>query len=217
MMITSPRFITFAAVATLALPSANGQPAANIVGKWTNQSSEGGARTEMSLQFFPNGTYAHRLVIVSEFGWTQQGNVLLLAPLVGTNNGSPQYGKATAVQMVLDGDNLTISDAEQTIAMKRVTVPVNEAAILGRWEGKSKANEGVVQDFLADGRLLITITMLREAGRYSADGKNIRWEEQIPQPRSRKTRFRLENDKLTIFLKPEAPVQLIRAPASASN
>jgi hypothetical protein len=217
MMITSARLITFATVATLALPSANGQPATELVGKWTNESGDGGARTQISLQFFPNGTYAHRLVIISEFGWTQQGNVLLLAPLVGTGGANPLYGKATAVQLKLDGDNLTLSDPEQTITMKRVTVPVNEAAILGRWEGKSKANEGIVQDFLADGRLLITITMLAEAGRYSADRKNIRWEEQIPEPRNRKTPFRLENDKLTLFLKPDAPMQLIRAPESASN
>ena len=218
MMTASPRLITFAALAAFALPSANGQPSkTELVGRWTNETIDGGAHTQMSLQFFANGTYAHRLVIVSEFGWTQQGNLLLLAPLIGFDNASPVYGKASALQMNLDGDNLTISDPDQTITLKRVTVPVNEAAILGRWEGKSAANEGIVQDFLSDGRMLITITMLREAGRFSADEKNIQWEEQIPDPGRRKTRFRLEDDKLTLFLKPNVPLQLVRAPGSAIN
>ena len=217
MRFKSARLITLATFATVALPAANGQPAADLIGKWTTESGDAGARTQINLEFFANGTYANRLVIINEFGWTQQGNLLLLAPLVGNERANAVYGKASVLQMKLDGDNLTISDKEQTINLKRVTVPINEAAILGRWEGKSAANEGVVQDFLSDGRLIISITMLGEAGRFSADSKNIQFEEQIPDPGKRKRRFRIENDKLTLFLKPNAPTQLTRARVAASN
>jgi len=206
-----------AAYTTMALPVANGQPPADLVGKWTSESGDAGARTQTKLEFFANGTYASRLVIVNEFGWTQQGNLLLLAPLIDNQGATPVYGKASVLQMKLDGDDLTISDKEQTINLKRVTVPINEAAILGRWEGKSAANEGVVQDFLSDGRLIISITMLGEAGRFSADSKNIQFEEQIPDPGKKKRRFRIENDKLTLFLKPNAPTQLIRAGNTVRN
>lgn len=216
-MITSRRFVSLASAALIALSPAHGQPPTELVGKWISERSDAGARTETSIQFFANGTYAHRLVIVSEFGWTQQGDLLLLAPLIGKNGGTPEYGEASALRLTLTGENLTIADAEQTIKLKRVTVPVNESALLGRWEGKSEQNEGVVQDFLSDGRLLITITMMREAGRFAADKRSIQWEEQIPEPRKRKTRFRLENDRLTVFLKPDVPLQFVRAPASASN
>jgi hypothetical protein len=116
-MIMTTRFIIVATIATFAIPSAKGQPTNDLVGKWTSLTQEGGARTETSVEFFANRTYAHRMVIISEFGWTQQGNFLLLAPVIAMKNGEPQYGRASALQMKLDGDELTISDKEQTIAM----------------------------------------------------------------------------------------------------
>ncbi len=42
-----------------------------------------------ALNLYPNGTYARRIVVVSEYGWTLEGDALMLAPLLAqTDTGS---------------------------------------------------------------------------------------------------------------------------------
>ena len=200
------------AIATVPSPGIIAQaPRGAIVGQWKGAIDEGGSRTEVIIEFFPNGTYARRVALTSQFGWTLSGDVLLLAPALSKSNDEISYGKASAVHMKLKDSVLVISDAQQSISLKRVTVPINEAAILGRWEGVSEQNEGITQDFLSDGRLMITVTLAREAGRYTLDESNINFEEQIPEPRRKKSRFRIADGKLVLFFNQDLPaIELAR-------
>lgn len=200
------------AIATVPSPGIIAQaPREAIVGQWKGAIDEGGSRTEVIIEFFPNGTYARRVALTSQFGWTLSGDVLLLAPALSKSNDEISYGKASAVHMKLKDSVLVISDAQQSISLKRVTVPINEAAILGRWEGVSEQNEGITQDFLSDGRLMITVTLAREAGRYTLDESNINFEEQIPEPRRKKSRFRIADGKLVLFFNQDLPaIELAR-------
>ena len=211
---TLSRLTVLAAIAIAIMPSHGitaQSPREVIVGQWKGAIDEGGSRTEVLLEFFPNGTYARRVALTSQFGWTLSGDVLLLAPALSRSNNEVTYGKASAVHMKLKDSVLVISDAHQSISMKRVTVPINEAAILGRWEGVSEQNEGITQDFLADGTLMITVTLAREAGRYTIDQSNISWEEQIPEPRRKKSRFRIADGRLVLYLNQDIPaIEFVR-------
>lgn len=200
-LVTSPVIC----IATAALLSAAPQRAPELVGRWKGSIEESGTVTEISIDFFPSGTYARRVVLMSEFGWTQQGDVLIIAPALEKKNNEISYGKASVVSMKLTDDVLIIADRKQAISMKRSTVPVNESALIGRWEGQSAQNEGITQDFLSDGRLIVTVTLAREAGRYSVRETNINWEVQIPNPHKAKTKFRRDGNKLLLYLTPEVP------------
>ena len=196
LQVTSLLGLTTAAL----LSSATPQRASELVGKWRGAVADNGSSTEVSLEFFPNGTYARLVVVKSEFGWTQQGDILLIAPAVERNENELSYGKATAVSMKLSDSVLVLSDPNQSISMKRATLRVNEAALIGRWEGITELNEGITQDFLSDGRLIITVALAREAGRYTVRDTQINWEVQIPEPHRTKSKFQLEGNKLTLFL-----------------
>ena len=101
------------AIATVPSPGIIAQaPREAIVGQWKGAIDEGGSRTEVIIEFFPNGTYARRVALTSQFGWTLSGDVLLLAPALSKSNDEISYGKASAVHMKLKDSVLVISDAE---------------------------------------------------------------------------------------------------------
>jgi hypothetical protein len=183
--------------------TAHGQ--SSLVGEWRGQTFAAGTTAEITLNLYENGTYARRVTSVSEYGWTLDGERLLIAPLTGTANNEPTYGKAMAIRVTVAGDELIASVAKQSLVLKRVTAAVSESPLLGRWEGLTDLNEPLTQDFTADGRLIISVTVSREAGRYSVDKESINWAEQIPKPERRNSRFKLDQDRLTIFFNPRLP------------
>ena len=198
-------------IAASSMSAAHAQKTGDLVGRWRGESTGAGTRTVVIIDFFPRGTYARRVDVSSEFGWTLNGDNLMLAPAITRSENDVSYGKPSILRMKLANDVLVISDSAQTISLKRVTVPINESAILGRWEGQSDLNEGITQDFLSDGRLIVTITLAREAGRFSIDKANITFEEQIPTPRKKKSRFRMEAGKLVMYMAPDVPaLELVR-------
>ena len=187
------------------LGAAQFQKVSDIVGRWKGEFVGNGTKTSIVIDFFPRGTYARRVDVINEFGWTMDGDALILAPAVSRTNNDVSYGKPSVLKMRLADDMLVISDSAQSISLRRVTVPINESAILGRWEGQSDLNEGVTQDFLSDGRLIITVTLAREAGRFSLDRKIITFEEQIPTPQKKKARYKIEDGKLVLYHTPDVP------------
>jgi hypothetical protein len=176
-----------------------------IVGKWKGETFAAGSTAEMTLDMFGNGTYARRVVATTEFGWTLDGSTLLLAPAIIGPAGEISYGRASGIHVVLAGDSLVASSGGQSMTLHRVTWPVKDAPLLGRWEGHSELNEGITQDFTADGRLIVAVTLSREAGRYTLDDGMINWEEQIPQPARKRSRYMLAEGRLKIFISPRLP------------
>jgi hypothetical protein len=169
-----------------------------VVGEWSGETFSGGVGTRLLLNLYANGTYSQRSTIVTEYGWTLEGETLLMAPVVERGD-DMKYGKAMALGVKLEGDSLIATANRQRIVLRRQTAKVPHSPILGRWEGMSDLNEPITQDFTADGRLIITVVMKREAGRYSLARNEITWEEQIPSPKRRhRTRYRLAGDTLTL-------------------
>ena len=192
-------------LAASSIGAAHAQKISDIVGRWKGEFAGDGTTTSVIIDFFPRGTYARRVDVITEFGWTLNGDALMLAPAVSRSKNDVSYGKASVLKRKLADDVLVISDSAQSISLKRVTVPINESAILGRWEGQSDLNEGITQDFLSDGRLIITVTLAREAGRFSLDARNITFEEQIPTPRKKKSRYKMEEGRLVLYQTPDIP------------
>lgn len=192
-------------IAASSIGATHVQKVSDIVGRWKGEFAGDGTKTSVTIDFFQRGTYARRVDVISEFGWTVNGDALMLAPAVTRSDNEVSYGKPSVLKMRLADDVLVISDSAQSISLKRVTVPINESAILGRWEGQSDLNEGITQDFLSDGRLIITVTLAREAGRFSMDSRSITFEEQIPTPQKKKTRYKIEEGKLVLYQTPDVP------------
>jgi len=176
-----------------------------LVGQWSGESYVGGTTGVVTMMLFANGTYSLKALSISQYGWTMDGNTLLLAPTVSQTDTSVSYGKASAIQVEFQGDSMIASAKGQKISLKRVTLPVKDAPLLGRWEGVTDTNELMTQDFTADGRLIVSVTLSREAGRYSIDEDMIKFEQQIPQPGRRKSRFKLSDGKLILYMSPRLP------------
>jgi hypothetical protein len=191
----------------------------DIVGRWTGEMTVGGASSSMTLDLFKNGMYARRIVVATELGWSVSGDTLIIAPVVSRTGGESSYGKASAVLVNITGDQMVQSAGQKSLTLKRVTWPVENSRILGRWEGQGDLNEEVIQDFTADGRLIITITVSREAGRWAIDNDHIRWETQIPEPGRKKSKFKFHEGKLILYLARDLPaIEMTRElPANASR
>jgi hypothetical protein len=185
--------------------------APTIVGEWHGETYSGGIGTRLLLNIYANGSYSQRSTMITEYGWTLEGETLFMAPLVARGD-NPQYGKAMALKVKLAGDSLIATANRQEIVLRRQTAKVEHAPMLGRWEGLSDLNEAITQDFTADGRLIVTVVMSREAGRYTVNRNEIAWEEQIPSPRRRhRSRYKLNGDTLTLVAPSPLPsIELTR-------
>jgi hypothetical protein len=190
-----------------------------IVGRWTGETFAAGTTTSMTLEFFRNGTYARRISAATELGWSVSGDTLLIAPVISRLDNDVTYGKASAVIVRITGDQMVQSSGSKSLTLKRVTWPSANAPVLGRWEGQGDLNEEVIQDFTADGRLIVTITVSREAGRWSLTDDEIRWEAQIPEPGRKRSRYKLQDGKLLLYIaRGLPPIEMTRElPANASR
>ena len=190
-----------------------------LLGRWTGDTFAAGTVTSMTLDFFKNGTYARRIIAASELGWSITGDTLLIAPLLSRVESEATYGKASAVLVKITGDQMVQAAGSRSLTLKRVTAAVATSPMLGRWEGQGDLNEEVIQDFTLDGRLIITVTVSREAGRWTVSDDEIRWETQIPEPGRKKTKFKLRDGKLTLFIAREIPpIEMTKElPAEASR
>ncbi len=180
-------------------------PRSGIAGEWKGETFAAGGIAGVSLNLYSNGTYARRIVVVSEYGWTLEGDALILAPLLAQSDTGSTYGKASVLRVKLIGDSLVARAGHDAVHLKRITALAEASPLLGRWEGLSDLNESVTQDFTADGRLIVSLTVSREAGRYALDGEWINWSEQIPMPEKKKTRYRLEDGRLFVYFEPRLP------------
>jgi hypothetical protein len=188
--------------------------ASPLAGEWQGQTFAAGSAATVTLMLYANGTYSRRIVTATEFGWTLQGDgTLIMAPLVSVADDGNHYGKAVALGVTLMGDSLIARAGKNSIVLRRVTASVPETPLLGRWEGLSDMNEPLTQDFTADGRLIITVTHSREAGRWAVSAETINWTEQIPSPGKKRSRYRVEGEKLLIYMTPKLPpLELSRIP-----
>ena len=192
-------------------------PSSALVGEWRGEMFSGGVGTRLSLHLFENGTYSQRSTMVTEYGWTLDGETLLMAPVIerGAEN---KYGKAMALQVKLEGDSLIATASRQKLVLRRQTSRVDHSPLLGRWEGISDMNEPITQDFTLDGRLIVSVVLTREAGRYSLNRNEIVWAEQIPRPRRHRSRYRIDGGTLTLYSPaPLPPVELSRVTDGSPN
>lgn len=175
-----------------------------IAGEWEGNVSALGATARMTLNLFNDGTYVKRVVFVNEYGWTAVGNTLLIAPSVRYGD-SLLFAKAMSMDMKVTDSSLITKSGKDSLKLRRFTYPVAQSPLLGRWQGQTEFGEELTEDFTADGRLIVSITLTHEAGRYSVDKGNIEWWQQIPESRKRREKFEIDGDKLKVFLGPKVP------------
>ena len=203
----------------LSVATVMGMSDPEIVGRWTGETFAAGTSTSMTLDIFRNGTYARRIVASSELGWSASGDTLLIAPVTARVGNETTYGKASAVLVKITGNEMVQASGSRSLTLRRTTWPVANAPMLGRWEGQGELNEEVIQDFTADGRLIVTVTVSREAGRWTISDSEIRWETQIPEPGRKKSKYKLQDGKLLLYIASELPpIEMTKElPANASR
>ena len=177
-----------------------------LVGRWTGETFANGTPARMTLEFFPNGTYERHVESTIELGWSLLGETLLVAPAIGVANGEIKYGRAAEVKVTLVGDEMMQSASGKSIRMARVTPLVPDNRIVGKWNGRSDDNDEVFQEFMPDGRLLVTVITSGEVGKWSVDGSTIKWQEQIPKPQLKTSKFKMKDGKLLVYIAPRLPV-----------
>ena len=213
-----PYSIAFCIAATsIALAAPPDDP--GLIGRWTGETFANGSPARMTIEFFPNGTYERHIETITELGWSLAGEILLIAPAIGVANGEITYGKAAEVRVTLSGDDMTQSAGGKSIRMTRLTSLVPDNPVVGRWNGRSEENDEVFQEFLPDGRLLVTLLTSGELGKWSVDGSTIKWEEQVPTPRRKKSNFKMKDGKLLVYIAPRIPpMEMTKVePAAASR
>jgi hypothetical protein len=184
-----------------------------LLGQWKGDTAAGRSIGTLTLNLFPNGTYSRTVSTSAAFGWTLEGDMLILAPVTGIVQGEITYGNVSALKVRFDGDSLIASHMGKYIVMHRVTSPVKDAPLLGRWMGDSDLNETITQDFTVDGQLIVTATISQDAGRYTIGKDEIEFEEQIPKPGKRRNVYELKGDKLLLFVNRRLPpLELTRIP-----
>ncbi len=176
-----------------------------LVGQWTSETYVSGETGVVTLSFFPNGTYSRKSVVVTEFGWVLAANELLIAPVLEKKDSDIKYGKAAAMDVSFLGDSIIARAGGKELVLRRITGEVPEGHLLGRWESISDENETVVQDFRADGKLIVSVTQSREAGRYVVDDGTISVNTQIPMPTRKKWKFKLSGSSLLLYMSQRLP------------
>jgi hypothetical protein len=182
-----------------------------ITGEWQGNVSTNTGTARMTLQLYRDGTYVKRIVFVNEYGWTAEGNTLIIAPSMRYGD-STLFAKAMTMQMRLTDSSLVTKSGKDSLALHRFTYKVDQSPLLGRWQGQTEFGEELTEDFTADGRLIVSITLTHEAGRYSISKDVIDWWQQIPTPGKRRERFQVDGDKLKMFLSGNLPpIELTRS------
>src|SRR5215213_11402336 len=77
-----------------------------MIGEWKGDTYIAGTVGTLTLNLFPNGTYSRLVSTSSEFGWTMEGDMLMMAPVAGVVAGEITYGKVSAVKLRFDDDSL---------------------------------------------------------------------------------------------------------------
>jgi hypothetical protein len=181
-----------------------------IIGEWQGDVNSNGATARMTLILFRDGTYVKRIVFVNEYGWTAEGNTLLIAPSVRYGD-SLLFAKAMSMQIRVSDSSLITKSGKDSLKLHRYTYKVDQSPLLGRWQGQTDFGEELTEDFTADGRLIVSITLTHEAGRYSINKDVIEWWQQIPTPNKRREKFAIDGNKLKVYLVGKIPpIELTR-------
>lgn len=214
------RLLTLAAstFVTVSFSSASAQESAaterdgRLDGEWRGQAVKSSLNTQLALSLFRDGSYVRRVVVVTEFAWTAEPNILHIAQVTRKKN-VLEYGQAMSVRMTVTPSALTTRYGSDSIVLYRLGAPEADSSLIGRWQGESASGEEVIEEFAPDGQLLVMVTVARDAGRFSVAPDEIEWRQQIPSEGKRKEKFRIEGPKLKLFVDTgRAPVELIRGP-----
>ena len=166
----------------------------------------------MTLSLFRDGTYVKRVVLFNEFGWAADDSTLLIAR-PETRAKKVTFGLPMLMHMTVTDSSLVVRSGNDSLRFRRFTRFNPQTPLVGRWHGESDLGEELTEDFVPDGRLFVSVTVTREAGMYSVKHGAIEWEVQLPNSAMHRDKFRIDGNKLRIFLASEQkPVVWERSP-----
>jgi hypothetical protein len=131
-------------------------------GEWRGFAAKSSLNTQLALSLFNDGSYVRRMVIVTEFAWTAEPNILNIAPVIRRRN-DLDYGQAMSMAMRITESSLMTRFGKDSIILYRLGPSAPDLSLIGRWQGETAAGEEVVEEFAPDGQLLMMVTGARHA------------------------------------------------------
>ncbi|HUQ21090.1 MAG TPA: hypothetical protein VM099_15840 [Gemmatimonadaceae bacterium] len=187
---------------TLASTSAGQTPPHSAIddvnGRWELRGRWNSEAVSQIIELLSGGWYSATLVASVNLQYQYNGADLVL---VGLNkNGAPDLATKAVLHVRFDEDTLTLTSASDTIKMLRAAGGEFTGDIKGRWRMLTgDAEHAVTQEFAGDGSLRVITTLSGEVGRYRITGNEIEWSPMLPARASRKTNYKLQNEKLVLW------------------
>lgn len=212
-----PLAVSLAITVTLSAASSQETPDAaaerQLVGEWQGNVNTAGALARMTLSLFRDGTYVKRVVFINEFAWATSDDTTLLIARPETHAKKITLGPPMSMHMSVSDSFLVVNSGNDFLKFRRFTPFDPQAPLIGRWHGESDLGEELTEDFAPDGRLFVSVTLTREAGMFSVKRGAIEWEVQLPNSAMHHEKFRIDGNKLKIFVNSEQkPMVWERAP-----
>ena len=162
-------------------------------GRWTSEA------ISTIIELITGGWYSQALVATVRLQYDYNGADLVLVAL--SPSGKPDSATKTALKVRFDGDTLTATSPRDRIRMLRLYGGDFTGDIKGRWLmlGGDPDAKAIAQEFGADGYLKVITTLSGEVGRYRIIGPEIEWSPMLPSRVPRRTRFKVENDRLKLW------------------
>jgi hypothetical protein len=198
-----------ALIISVACASASAQEArsaareADLIGEWRGVLVKTPLDTQLALSMFRDGSYVRRTVKVSEFAWASEPRAVNITPIMRNGN-DIVLGRATVVRMTVTPMSLTTRSGNDSVVLYRLGESASDSSLVGRWLGENAKGEEVIEEFAPDGKLLVMVTITRDAGRFSLTSHGeIEWLQQIPPEGKQRQKFKLEGNKLKLFTEPD--------------
>jgi hypothetical protein len=170
-----------------------------ITGRWELRGRWTSDAISTIIELIGGGWYSQTLVASVRLHYDYNGSDLVLVAL--DKKGEPDNRSRVVMQARFDGDTLTLASATDTIKMLRSAGGEFAGDIKGRWLLLSGDKEhAVTQEFSGDGNLRVITALSGEVGRFRLiNEKEIEWSPMLPTRPTRRTNFKVENEKLVLW------------------
>ncbi|HXV17377.1 MAG TPA: hypothetical protein VD758_11400 [Gemmatimonadaceae bacterium] len=140
---------------------------------------------------------------VSEFAWASGPHGLNISPI--TRNGNDiVLGRTMVLGITVTPVSLTTHYGNDSVVLYRLGGGISDSSLIGRWQKENANGEEVIEEFAPDGKLFVMVTVTREAGRFSLTSHGeIEWLQQIPPKGKHRQKFKLDGNKLKLFVEPD--------------
>ena len=170
----------------------------DVSGRWELRGRWNSDAISQIIELISGGWYSVTTVASVRLDYDYNGADLVLTSM--NAKGEPDPRTRSRLRVRFDDDTMTLTSATDTIKLLRSSPGEFVGDIRGRWLMLSgDKTHAVSQEFSKDGTLRVITTLSGEVGRYRLIGNEIEWSPMLPPRASRRTNYKLDNEKLVLW------------------